>query len=748
MPKSNIQTQLTQWVSKKAEKRCCDDSTGPITKKCHTSDPQSSNSNNIIPIESSTLSQNDESTEVSKTTCNSPVCDHTYNMDIGNFLRTPGRTLSDNIKEKIINMNNIPPDDFIYPFTMNIRNGKSVKRSLRKSYFEQNKWLIYSHVKSGLFCKYCVLFSNKGGRYNTITLKKFIIEPVTKFSNLTGKDGDLEVHSNNKYHITAIQIADDFFKTLNNPQKEVINLINNERLSQVIENRKILKPIIESILFLGRQNIPFRGHREKGNILDNNDSIVNTGNFRELLKYRVLSGDSTLEKHLTSKSKSTYISPRVQNDLIKCCKQIITLQILKEVKDSKFYSVLFDETTDISHVSQMSLILRYINNGVVQENFISFINCHAYTYNTQEDAGNTIYEPKLTGEILGNTVIKILKEFSLNPDYCIGVGTDGCSVMVSSIRGAVKTIQLIAKNAVHCPCANHALNLAISKSSTVQCMRNNVGLLKEIISFFNMSSKRNFVLKTVLNGKPQLKSLCETRWVERHDSIMIFKASIPQIIEALTNISEWSEQDSSSKAKLLLTAMCTCEFIISIEILSNLLSVTAPISKILQGADNDVLAAFDCIQDVISILENKRTQCEKVFQKLFEDSSLLMKDLYIEIKTPRLSKYQTNRSNHQSKSTEEYYRVSAFIPLLDNVLEDLKSRFLNKKNKTIMILIQLIPKHIIHIDDKMIDTITETIITHYKFDDEALEESQLKNEIEMWKEKWNRIKSEGNVFIF
>jgi hypothetical protein len=90
-------------------------------------------------------------------------------MDIGNFLRTSGRTLSDNIKEKKINMDNIPLDDFIYPFTMNIRNGKSVKRSLRKSYFEQNKWLIYSNVKSGLFCKYCVLFSNKRGRYNTIT---------------------------------------------------------------------------------------------------------------------------------------------------------------------------------------------------------------------------------------------------------------------------------------------------------------------------------------------------------------------------------------------------------------------------------------------------------------------------------------------------------------------------------------------------------------------------------------------------
>lgn len=152
MSKSKIQTQLTQWVSKKAEKHFGDDNTGIITKKLHTSDPQSSNSNYIILIESSTLSQNGESTKISKTTCNSPACDDTYNVDIGNFLRTPGRTLFDNIKVKIIYMDNIPPNDFIYPFTVNIRNVKSVKRSLRKNYFEQNKWLIYSYVVLSPVC--------------------------------------------------------------------------------------------------------------------------------------------------------------------------------------------------------------------------------------------------------------------------------------------------------------------------------------------------------------------------------------------------------------------------------------------------------------------------------------------------------------------------------------------------------------------------------------------------------------------
>lgn len=415
----------------------------------------------------------------------------------------------------------------------------------------------------------------------------------------------------------------------------------------------------------------------------------------------------------------------------------------------------------MSHVSQMSLILRYVKKGVIQENFIAFIDCHTYMYgknktvdsnehNIQDTTPKTVIEPKLTGEILGNTVLKVLKHFSLDPQYCVGVGTDGCSVMLSSIKGAIKTIQSVAKNAARCSCANHALNLAISKSSKVQSIRNSVDLVKEIVSFFNMSAKRNFVLKSVLNGKPHLKSLCETRWTDRHDSIAIFKCSMSDIIEALTNISEWNELDSSSKAKTLLTAMCTCEFIISINAPSNILSVTAPISRILQGIDNDVLAAFECIKNVVNILENMRTNCDTVFKQIFKESCSLMKNFEIEVKTPRLSKRQTQRSNHPSENTEDFYRVSLFIPLVENVLEDLKLQFLSKQNQTITILSQLIPKCIVDVNDEKIDSIVSIMKNGYKFDDdllELLEESQLKSEIQLWKEKWKTIKNEGNYVI-
>ncbi|CAI6371564.1 unnamed protein product [Macrosiphum euphorbiae] len=48
------------------------------------------------------------------------------------------------------------------------------------------------------------------------------------------------------------------------------------------------------------------------------------------------------------------------------------------------------------------------------------------------------FEPKLNGDILGETVISLLKKYGLDLQYCVGVGTDGCSVMVSEVRGAVK----------------------------------------------------------------------------------------------------------------------------------------------------------------------------------------------------------------------------------------------------------------------------------------------------------------------
>jgi len=108
--------------------------------------------------------------------------------------------------------------------------------------------------------------------------------------------------------------------------------------------------------------------------------------------------------------------------------------------------------------------------------------------------------------------------------------------MLSEKCGAVNMLRVKMKNAIKCSCYSHTLNLSIMKGCKIKFIRNAFGLIKEVIHFFSSSAKKNFVLKKTLNSS--LHSLCETRWVEKHDSIMQFSSNLVSIIEALDKISE------------------------------------------------------------------------------------------------------------------------------------------------------------------------------------------------------------------
>jgi hypothetical protein len=77
-----------------------------------------------------------------------------------------------------------------------------------------------------------------------------------------------------------------FGKIFLDPSKSIVNLILTDRLKVIEENRQRLKPKVETIILLGRQNIAFRGRRDDGriNLDDEQGPLENEGNFRELLR--------------------------------------------------------------------------------------------------------------------------------------------------------------------------------------------------------------------------------------------------------------------------------------------------------------------------------------------------------------------------------------------------------------------------------------------------------------------------------
>lgn len=76
-----------------------------------------------------------------------------------------------------------------------------------------------------------------------------------------------------------------------------------------------------------------------------------------------------------------------------------------------------------------------------------------------------------------------------------------------------------------------------------------------------------------------------------------------------------------------------------------------------------------------------RNSAEKTFQQIYTDALNLAEKCQVEISMPRFIERQVHRINIQTKSTEEYYRKSIFIPYMDSYITELEQRFANHKIK-------------------------------------------------------------------
>ncbi|XP_069675925.1 52 kDa repressor of the inhibitor of the protein kinase-like [Periplaneta americana] len=309
-------------------------------------------------------------------------------------------------------------------------------------------------------------------------------------------------YSENSYHKTALLKCDNFKRVFEGKVENVPVQLNNEVLRTVRENRMKLVPIVKTIILCGRQNIPLRGHRDDGAI-DLESENQNEGNFRELLKYRVDAGDQILHSHLKNASKnSSLTSKTTQNDLINCCGTIIEKKIVEEVNQSKYFSILVDETTDNSSNEQLSLCVRFVDREkcYLHEEFLRFV--------VVQD---------LSREALSKVVLSELWDLGLDISNLRGQGYDGDANMSGKFRGVQAQILKEQPLAYYMHCASHCLNLSLSKSCSVPSVRQTVDTVAEIAKYVRESSKRSIMMKEKISQicpehkKTKLKTLCETR---------------------------------------------------------------------------------------------------------------------------------------------------------------------------------------------------------------------------------------------
>jgi hypothetical protein len=99
----------------------------------------------------------------------------------------------------------------------------------------------------------------------------------------------------------------------------------------------------------------------------------------------------------------------------------------------------------------------------------------------------------------------------------------------SEIKGASAVVLQDAPKALYFHFMMHCLNLRAAESVKLPLIRNCLDLLREIINFFAYSATRNHVLQKKIEETQQnsksLKKLCETRFVEKHSSVLTISAT-------------------------------------------------------------------------------------------------------------------------------------------------------------------------------------------------------------------------------
>ena len=71
----------------------------------------------------------------------------------------------------------------------------------------------------------------------------------------------------------------------------------------------------------------------------------------------------------------TYTSPQIQNEIIDICGTAIKADLVRDIKKAYAYSILADESADISGKEQLSIGVRFfdVDKMIIREEFLGFI---------------------------------------------------------------------------------------------------------------------------------------------------------------------------------------------------------------------------------------------------------------------------------------------------------------------------------------------------------------------------------------
>jgi len=528
--------------------------------------------------------------------------------------------------------------------------GKDVKqRSFQPDWFNSFKWLHYDQTKDTAFCFTCIRALKK----NMISSEK----SETAFTETGYRNWKKALETNRGFSkhqcSTSHKEATERLITAPKTCKDIGELFDENVAKNKETNREMLLKILQNIRYLARQSLPLRGSWSEKEKCETNS------NFRQLLLLRS-EDDERLTAWLKQKT-NRFDSPEIQNEMLEIMALNILRDIVKNIQLAEIFSILGDETGDISNTEQLVFCVRWVDDDL--EVYEDFIGMHPL--------------PNTTADEIVRVIKDILLRMNLRVENARGQCYDGAAAMSGPKSGVATQIKSLNGKCLYTHCYGHALNLAVGDViKNIPRLNETFSTAYEICKLVKKSPKRNTKLDAIResteNKSKSVHEFCPTRWTVRGEIMESFLNNYGELME----LWKWSLQEvkeTEMKARF--------DFIFCCCLGERILKQTDNLSKTLQRKDISAAEGQSLASQVVTVMKKSRNS--EMYELFWE--RVLKWQTQLDVADPKLPRkrkmpdYFQNSSNlqdtyHFHDTPKDRYR-QIYFEAFDRTINCIEQRF-------------------------------------------------------------------------
>ncbi len=461
---------------------------------------------------------------------------------------------------------------------------KMYKKNLKFNPKWKDKWCWIDYLPNdGMYCSICKRF----GKPPPSARGAWVSKPVANWVKATEL---LRQHERSEWHLAAVEV-----KALASVAQTSGDII--ERMSVISDeerkkNRSLIKILLRSLHYLVINHSP------------------HTTMFDGIIQLQIDNGIEQLESHKqSSPSNATYLSKFSTAEFLKSISFHIEDNILVRFKSSQFYSIMADESTDISSKEELAICGRWLEDGKAVEGFLGLVHVH-----------------EVNAEALTKYLLAFLHDKGISLQKIRGLGFDGTNTMSGERSGVQKRMRSLVPSALYIHCHCHKLQLAAVYSANEHNeVKRVLGTLLTMWKCFHYSPKKAEKLaeiEAVLNT-PEIKVTkpSDTRWLARERCVRAVRQVLPALVKTLKEI---HAESGDAEVYGLSVLLCTYKFVACLYMLCDVLHTVAKLQGGLQSKDLDLSVVPVMVQTTTGRLRELKDNPSS--STWFKDHSLVFSD--------------------------------------------------------------------------------------------------------------------------